>query len=100
MNTKLHSAININDSVTKSKFDNKYGWMMVSNEELIMIAGKTVVIVDMVMSVNCAQSMSGYGAQVVVTEISHKCLQAAMKVLKFQPWMSWGYFCYHNRVKM
>ena len=82
-------AININDSVTKSKFDNKYGCRESLADGIkrgtdVMIAGKTVVICGYGdVGKGCAQSMSGYGAQVVVTEIDPiNALQAAMEGFK------------------
>ena len=82
-------AININDSVTKSKFDNKYGCRESLADGIkrgtdVMIAGKTVVICGYGdVGKGCAQSMSGYGAQVVVTEIDPiNALQAVMEGFK------------------
>jgi len=79
-------AINVNDSVTKSKFDNKYGCRESLADGLkratdIMLAGKKVVICGYGdVGKGCAQSMQGYGAQVYVTEIDPICaLQAAME---------------------
>ena len=79
-------AINVNDSVTKSKFDNKYGCRESLADGLkratdIMLAGKKVVICGYGdVGKGCAQSMQGYGAQVFVTEIDPICaLQAAME---------------------
>lgn len=82
----LFPAININDSVTKSKFDNLYG----CHESLadgikratdVMIAGKVVVILGFGdVGKGCARSMRSYGARVIVTEIDPICaLQAAME---------------------
>ncbi|MCH8327375.1 MAG: adenosylhomocysteinase, partial [Candidatus Marinimicrobia bacterium] len=68
-------AINVNDSVTKSKFDNKYGCREslvdgIKRATDIMVAGKTVVIAGFGdVGKGSAQSMRGYGARVVVTEI-------------------------------
>jgi len=79
-------AINVNDSVTKSKFDNKYGCRESLADGLkratdIMLAGKTVVICGFGdVGKGCAQSMKGYGAKVIVTEIDPICaLQASME---------------------
>jgi adenosylhomocysteinase len=79
-------AINVNDSVTKSKFDNKYGCRESLADGLkratdIMLAGKKVVVCGYGdVGKGCAQSMQGYGAQVYVTEIDPICaLQAAME---------------------
>ena len=82
-------AVNINDSVTKSKFDNKYGCRESLADGIkrgtdIMIAGKKVVICGFGdVGKGCAQSMVGYGAQVFITEIDPICaLQAAMEGYK------------------
>jgi len=82
----LIPAINVNDSVTKSKFDNLYGCRESLADGLkratdIMIAGKTVVVCGYGdVGKGCAQSMRGFGARVVVTEIDPICaLQAAME---------------------
>ena len=79
-------AVNVNDSVTKSKFDNKYGCREsladgIKRATDIMIAGKKVVVCGYGdVGKGCAQSMLGYGAQVFVTEIDPICaLQAAME---------------------
>ena len=79
-------AINVNDSVTKSKFDNKYGCREsladgIKRATDIMLAGKKVVICGYGdVGKGCAQSMQGYGAQVYITEIDPICaLQAAME---------------------
>ena len=79
-------AINVNDSVTKSKFDNKYGCRESLADGIkrgtdIMLAGKKVVICGYGdVGKGCAQSMQGYGARVYVTEIDPICaLQAAME---------------------
>jgi len=79
-------AINVNDSVTKSKFDNKYGCRESLADGLkratdIMLAGKKVVVCGYGdVGKGCAQSMQGYGSQVYVTEIDPICaLQAAME---------------------
>jgi adenosylhomocysteinase len=79
-------AINVNDSVTKSKFDNLYGCREsladgIKRATDIMVAGKTVVICGYGdVGKGCAQSMRGFGARVLVTEIDPICaLQAAME---------------------
>ncbi len=86
-NNKLpFPAINVNDSVTKSKFDNKYGCRESLADGIkrgtdIMLAGKKVVICGYGdVGKGCAQSMQGYGARVYVTEIDPICaLQASME---------------------
>jgi len=82
----LFPAINVNDSVTKSKFDNLYGCREsladgIKRATDIMIAGKTVVVLGYGdVGKGCAQSMRGFGARVLVTEIDPICaLQAAME---------------------
>jgi len=82
-------AVNVNDSVTKSKFDNKYGCREsladgIKRATDIMIAGKKVIVCGFGdVGKGCAQSMVGYGAQVYVTEIDPICaLQAAMEGYK------------------
>tara|TARA_Y100001980_G_C14551034_1_gene334035 strand:- start:578 stop:1894 length:1317 start_codon:yes stop_codon:yes gene_type:complete len=79
-------AINVNDSVTKSKFDNKYGCRESLADGIkrgtdIMIAGKNVVVCGFGdVGKGCAESMKGYGARVYVTEIDPICaLQASME---------------------
>jgi len=79
-------AINVNDSVTKSKFDNKYGCREsladgIKRATDIMLAGKKIVICGFGdVGKGCAQSMQGYGAQVFITEVDPICaLQAAME---------------------
>ncbi len=79
-------AINVNDSVTKSKFDNKYGCREsladgIKRATDTMIAGKTVVIAGFGdVGKGCAQSMRGFGARVLVTEVDPiNALQAAME---------------------
>ena len=79
-------AINVNDSVTKSKFDNKYGCREsladgIKRATDIMIAGKKVVVAGYGdVGKGCAQSMRGFGAQVIITEIDPiNALQAAME---------------------
>lgn len=82
----LFPAINVNDAVTKSKFDNLYGCREsladgIKRATDIMIAGKVVVIAGYGdVGKGCAQSMRGFGARVLVTEIDPICaLQAAME---------------------
>ncbi len=82
----LFPAINVNDSVTKSKFDNLYGCREsladgIKRATDIMVAGKTVVVCGYgEVGKGCAQSMRGFGARVIVTEIDPICaLQAAME---------------------
>ncbi len=82
----LFPAINVNDSVTKSKFDNLYGCREsladgIKRATDIMVAGKMVVICGYGdVGKGCAQSMRGFGARVVITEIDPICaLQAAME---------------------
>lgn len=82
----LFPAYNVNDSVTKSKFDNLYGCREsladgIKRATDIMLAGKVVVIVGYGdVGKGCAQSMRGFGARVIVTEIDPICaLQAAME---------------------
>ena len=84
--TLLFPAINVNDSVTKSKFDNLYGCRESLADGLkratdIMVAGKVVVVCGYGdVGKGCAQSMRGFGARVLITEIDPICaLQAAME---------------------
>ena len=79
-------AINVNDSVTKSKFDNLYGCRESLADGLkratdVMSAGKVVVVAGYGdVGKGCAQSMRGFGARVLITEIDPICaLQAAME---------------------
>ncbi len=79
-------AINVNDSVTKSKFDNLYGCRESLADGLkratdVMVAGKVVVVAGYGdVGKGCAQSMRGFGARVIITEIDPICaLQAAME---------------------
>ena len=93
-------AINVNDSVTKSKFDNKYGCREsladgIKRATDVMLAGKKIVVCGYGdVGKGCAQSMSGYGAQVFVTEIDPICaLQAAMEgysVVTMDEACKWG----------
>ncbi|HNY03041.1 MAG TPA: adenosylhomocysteinase [Bacteroidales bacterium] len=84
--TLLVPAINVNDSVTKSKFDNLYGCREsladgIKRATDVMIAGKVVVVLGYGdVGKGCAHSMRSYGARVIVTEIDPICaLQAAME---------------------
>ena len=82
----LFPAINVNDSVTKSKFDNLYGCREsladgIKRATDIMLAGKVVVVCGYGdVGKGCARSMATYGARVIITEIDPICaLQAAME---------------------
>ena len=82
----LFPAFNVNDSVTKSKFDNLYGCREsladgIKRSTDVMIAGKVCVVAGYgEVGKGCAQSMRSYGARVIVTEIDPICaLQAAME---------------------
>tara|TARA_B100000029_G_scaffold256906_1_gene253678 strand:+ start:1819 stop:3309 length:1491 start_codon:yes stop_codon:yes gene_type:complete len=82
----LFSAFNVNDSATKSKFDNLYGCREsladgIKRATEVMLAGKTVVVCGYGdVGKGCAQSMDSYGCKVVVTEIDPICaLQASME---------------------
>ena len=82
----LFPAFNVNDSVTKSKFDNLYGCREsladgIKRATDVMIAGKVVVIAGYGdVGKGCARSMHSYGARVIITEIDPICaLQAAME---------------------
>ena len=84
--TLLFPAINVNDSVTKSKFDNLYGCRHSLVDGLmratdVMLAGKVAVVCGYGdVGKGCAQSLRGQGARVIVTEIDPICaLQAAME---------------------
>ena len=84
--TLLFPAFNVNDSVTKSKFDNLYGCREsladgIKRATDIMLAGKVVVVCGYGdVGKGCAMSMRAYGARVMVTEIDPICaLQAAME---------------------
>jgi adenosylhomocysteinase len=84
--TLLFPAINVNDSVTKSKFDNLYGCRHslvdgINRATDVMIAGKLAVICGFGdVGKGCAESLRGQGARVVVTEIDPICaLQASMQ---------------------
>ncbi len=83
--TLLFPAINVNDSVTKSKFDNKYGCRHslidgINRGTDVMIAGKLAVVCGYGdVGKGCVESLRGQGARVVVTEVDPICaLQAAM----------------------
>ncbi len=83
--TLLFPAINVNDSVTKSKFDNKYGCRHslidgINRGTDVMIGGKLAVICGYGdVGKGCVEALRGQGARVVVTEIDPICaLQAAM----------------------
>ena len=85
-NELLVPAINVNDSVTKSKFDNLYGCREsladgIKRATDVMIAGKVVVVCGYGdVGKGCAKSMRSYGARVIVTEIDPICaLQASME---------------------
>lgn len=82
----LVPAINVNDSVTKSKFDNLYGCREsladgIKRATDVMLAGKVVVVCGYGdVGKGCAKSMKSYGARVIITEIDPICaLQAAME---------------------
>jgi len=84
-NTLLFPAINVNDAVTKSKFDNKYGCRHslidgIKRATDVLIGGKVAVVCGYGdVGKGCAESLRGQGARVVVTEIDPICaLQAAM----------------------
>jgi adenosylhomocysteinase len=84
--TLLFPAFNVNDSVTKSKFDNLYGCREsladgIKRATDVMVAGKTVVVCGYGdVGKGCCQSMRGFGARVIVTEIDPICaLQAVME---------------------
>jgi adenosylhomocysteinase len=85
-NTLLFPAFNVNDSVTKSKFDNLYGCREsladgIKRATDVMVAGKIVVVCGYGdVGKGCCQSMRGFGARVIVTEIDPICaLQAVME---------------------
>jgi adenosylhomocysteinase len=84
--TLLFPAINVNDSVTKSKFDNLYGCRHslvdgINRATDVMIAGKTAVVCGYGdVGKGCAAALRGQGARVLITEIDPICaLQAAME---------------------
>ena len=85
-NRLLFSAFNVNDSATKSKFDNLYGCREsladgIKRATEVMLAGKNVVVCGYGdVGKGCAQSMKSYGCKVIVTEIDPICaLQASME---------------------
>ncbi len=91
-NELLVPAINVNDSVTKSKFDNLYGCREsladgIKRATDVMIAGKVAVVCGYGdVGKGCAQSMRGFGARVIVTEVDPICaLQAAMEGFEVKP---------------
>ncbi len=82
----LFPAINVNDSVTKSKFDNLYGCRHslidgINRATDVMIGGKVAVVCGFGdVGKGCAESLRGQGARVIVTEIDPICaLQASMQ---------------------
>jgi adenosylhomocysteinase len=84
-NRLLFPAINVNDSVTKSKFDNKYGCRHslidgINRATDVLIGGKVAVVCGYGdVGKGCAESLRGQGARVIITEIDPICaLQAAM----------------------
>lgn len=88
----LIPAINVNDSVTKSKFDNLYGCREsladgIKRATDVMIAGKVAVVCGYGdVGKGCAQSMRGFGARVIVNEVDPICaLQAAMEGFEVKP---------------
>jgi adenosylhomocysteinase len=90
--TLLFPAINVNDSVTKSKFDNLYGCRHslvdgIMRASDVMLAGKVAVVCGYGdVGKGCAQSLKGQGARVVITEIDPICaLQAAMEGYQVMP---------------
>jgi len=89
----LVPAINVNDSVTKSKFDNLYGCREslidgIKRATDVMISGKVGVVCGYGdVGKGCAQALRGMGAQVVVTEVDPICaLQAAMEGFRVMTW--------------
>jgi adenosylhomocysteinase len=98
--TLLVPALNVNDSVTKSKFDNLYGCREslidgIKRATGVMISGKVAVVCGYGdVGKGCAQAFRGQGAQVVVTEVDPICaLQAAMegfRVLRVEDTLGWG----------
>jgi len=91
-NELLVPAINVNDSVTKSKFDNLYGCREsladgIKRATDVMLAGKVVVVCGYGdVGKGCAKSMRSYGSRVIVTEIDPICaLQAAMEGFEIKP---------------
>ncbi|MBB2945617.1 adenosylhomocysteinase [Actinoplanes lutulentus] len=98
--TLLFPAINVNDSVTKSKFDNKYGCRHslidgINRATDVLIGGKVAVVFGYGdVGKGCAESLRGQGARVIVTEIDPICaLQAAMdgyQVARIEDVVSYG----------
>ncbi len=91
-NSLLFPAFNVNDSVTKSKFDNLYGCREsladgIKRATDVMVAGKNVVICGYGdVGKGCCQSMKGFGARVIVNEIDPICaLQAVMEGYEVKP---------------
>ena len=89
--TLLFPAINVNDSVTKSKFDNLYGCRHSLTDGIlratdVMLAGKVAVVLGYGdVGKGCAQALRGQGARVVITEIDPICaLQAAMEGIRWR----------------
>ena len=83
--TLLFPAINVNDSVTKSKFDNKYGTRHslidgINRATDVLIGGKVAVVLGYGdVGKGCAESLRGQGGRVIITEVDPICaLQAAM----------------------
>ena len=102
-------AINVNDSVTKSKFDNLYGCREslldgIKRATDIMTAGKVAVVAGYGdVGKGCVQSMKGFGARVIVTEVDPICaLQAAMEGIEVMPMNQGGarrrYLRHHHRL--
>ena len=90
--TLLFPAFNVNDSVTKSKFDNLYGCREsladgIKRATDVMVAGKTVVVCGYGdVGKGCCQSMKGFGARVIVNEVDPICaLQAVMEGYEVKP---------------
>ena len=88
----LFPAYNVNDSVTKSKFDNTYGCREsladgIKRATDVMVAGKTVVVCGYGdVGKGCCQSMRGFGARVIVNEVDPICaLQAVMEGYEVKP---------------
>ncbi len=96
----LFPAINVNDSVTKSKFDNLYGCREslvdgIKRATDVMLAGKVAVVCGYGdVGKGCAQALRGLGTQVIVTEVDPICaLQAAMegyRVLTVEDTLGWA----------
>ena len=91
----LFPAINVNDSVTKSKFDNKYGCRHslidgINRATDVLIGGKVAVVCGYGdVGKGCAESLAGQGARVMVTEVDPICaLQAAMDAAYAMRWVA------------